>query len=160
MMHVTFFLRAVLEIYRLYIYIDCKQRLYRAVKFPSYTCKKEILLVNYFTSHLIFEMHPHRCVYKQKHSCKNQNFQFGKTLLKDGILISYPLTLQHKVVCSLRAAVSGHRHCEQIAIHMLLIGLCRAPIAHCLQSQMDFPCLLLSMVISLPNSSHPYRKTC
>lgn len=71
-------------------------------------------------------------------------FYFFENLTQKQTLICDPLTLQHKAVCSLRAAVSGHKHCEQIAVHMLLIELCRAPIAHCLQSQTEFPCLFFS----------------
>lgn len=56
----------------------------------------------------------------------------GATLTSD--------TLQYEAV-SVRAAVFGHKDCEQIAVHMLLIELCRAPIAHCLRSQTEFPCL-------------------
>lgn len=39
---------------------------------------------------------------------------------------------------------------EQIAVHMLLIELCRAPIAHCLQSQTVFPSLTFILDCHLP----------
>ena len=65
---------------------------------------------------------------------------------------------KNKAECSVRAAVFGHKHCEQIAVHMLLIELCRAPVAHCLQSQTELPCLSFSIVIRRPSSSLPYGK--
>lgn len=104
-------------------------------------------------------MLPCRCVHRHKHSCKTLRRLIGKPLSKDATLTSD--TLQYKAVCSVRAAVFGHKQCEQIAVHMLLIELCRAPIAHCLQSQTEFLCLSFSVVVSLPSSSLPYgKKTC
>lgn len=102
-------------------------------------------------------MHRRRWVHRHKQSCQT-SYLFGKTLQKEATLTSD--TLEYKAVCGVRAAVFGHKHCEQIAVHMLLIELCRAPIAHCLQSQTEFPCSSFSIVISLPSSSLPYGKTC
>lgn len=47
---------------------------------------------------------------------------------------------------------------EQIAVHMLLIELCRAPIARCLQSQTLFPSLTLTLHRhqAVTHPSHPH----
>ena len=91
-------------------------------------------LVRNWKSHtcvtVIYRNHPGMCL-------DTSDFGNIKTCVwkMDATLISDALKWQHKAACRVRAAVSGHRHCEQIAVHMLLIELCRAPIVHCLRSK-------------------------
>lgn len=106
----------------------------------------------------VIPMHPHQYVHRHKQSCQTKCC--SEKLFKrrqPWYLIPWHYNTRQFVL--LEQQYLGTNIVNRLPLHMLLIELCRAPIAHCPQSP-EFPCLSFSVVISLPSSSRPYRKTC